>query len=95
MSDSITKWHEMQESKDDRIIQNPYFKNASTTSPIVGDPIVTMVKEKFDLRSKVGIDKYNTTLFDSPDGFYKFLSHLQEELMDATLYIEKLRHLNK
>lgn len=27
-----------------------YFKNASTTSPIVGDPIVTMVKEKFDLR---------------------------------------------
>ncbi len=95
MSDSITKWHEMQESKDDRIIQNPYFKNASTTSPIVGDPIVTMVKEKFDLRSKVGIDKYDTTLFDSPDGFYKFLNHLQEELMDATLYIEKLRHLNK
>ena len=95
MSDSVKKWHEMQESKDDRIIQNPYFKNASTTSPIVGDPIVTMVKEKFDLRSKVGIDKYNTTLFDSPDGFYKFLNHLEEELMDATLYIEKLRHLNK
>lgn len=95
MSDSVKKWHEMQESKDDRIIQNPYFKNASSTSPIVGDPIVTMVKEKFDLRSKVGIDKYNTTLFDSPDGFYKFLNHLQEELMDATLYIEKLRHLNK
>tara|TARA_R110000744_G_scaffold92179_1_gene178626 strand:+ start:6124 stop:6411 length:288 start_codon:yes stop_codon:yes gene_type:complete len=95
MSDSVKKWHEMQESKDERIIQNPYFKNASTTSPIVGDPIVTMVKEKFDLRSKVGIDKYNTTLFDSPDGFYKFLNHLQEELMDATLYIEKLRHLNK
>ena len=92
MSDSVKKWHEMQESKDERIIQNPYFKNASTTSPIVGDPIVTMVKEKFDLRSKVGIDKYNTTLFD---GFYKFLNHLQEELMDATLYIEKLRHLNK
>ena len=95
MSDSVKKWHEMQESKDDRIIQNPYFKNASTTSPIVGDPIVTMVKEKFNLRSKIGIDKYNTTLFDSPDGFYKFLNHLQEELMDATLYIEKLRHLNK
>ena len=95
MSDSVKKWHEMQESKDDRIIQNPYFKNASTTTPIVGDPIVTMVKEKFNLRSKVGIDKYNTTLFDSPDGFYKFLNHLQEELMDATLYIEKLRHLNK
>ena len=87
MSDSITKWHEMQEDE--------YFKNASTTSPIVGDPIVTIVKEKFDLRSKVGIDKYDTTLFDSPDGFYKFLNHLQEELMDAILYIEKLRHLNK
>ena len=94
MSDSVKKWHEMQEDFD-RQIQNPYFKNASTTSPIVGDPIVTMVKEKFDLRSKVGIDKYDTTLFDSPDGFYKFLNHLQEELMDATLYIEKLRQLNK
>ena len=94
MSDSVKKWKEMQEDFD-RSIQNPYFKNASTTSPIVGDPIVTMVKEKFDLRSKIGINKYNTTLFDSPDGFYKFLNHLQEELMDATLYIEKIRHLNK
>ena len=94
MSDSVKKWKEMQEDFD-RSIQNPYFKNASSTSPIVGDPIVTMVKEKFDLRSKVGIDKYDTTLFDSPDGFDKFLDHLQEELMDATLYIEKLRHLNK
>jgi len=94
MSDSVKKWKEMQEDFD-RSIQNPYFKNASTTSPIVGDPIVTMVKEKYDVRSKIGIDKYDTTLFDSPDGFYKFLNHLQEELMDATLYIEKLRHLNK
>jgi len=94
MSDSVKKWHEMQEDFD-RSIQNPYFKNASTTSPIVGDPIVTMVKEKYDVRSKIGIEKYGTTLFDSPDGFDKFLDHLQEELMDATLYIEKLRHLNK
>ena len=94
MSDSIKKWKEMQEDFD-RSIQNPYFENASTTSPIIGDPIVTMVKEKFNLRSKIGIDKYDTTLFDSPDSFDKFLDHLQEELMDATLYIEKLRHLNK
>lgn len=55
------------------------------------DPIVETVKRKYDLRSAVGITKYGTTLEDNPDGFYKFLNHLQEELMDATLYIEKLK----
>ena len=38
-----------------------------------------------------GIQKYGTTLYDSPDGFYKFLNHLQEELMDGILYIEKIK----
>lgn len=55
------------------------------------DPIVEKVKRQYDLRSAVGITKYGTTLEDSPDGFYEFLNHLQQELMDATLYIEKLK----
>ena len=49
------------------------------------------VISKYRQRSELGIQKYNTTLYDSPDGFYAFLNHLQEELMDATLYIEKLK----
>lgn len=59
------------------------------------DPIVESVKKKYDVRSAKGIQKYNTTLHDNPDGFYSFLNHLQEELMDATLYIEKLKEMNK
>ncbi len=58
------------------------------------DLIVELVKKKFDSRSKLGINKYDTTLFDSPDGFYTFLNHLQEELLDASLYIEKLKQIN-
>jgi hypothetical protein len=55
------------------------------------DKIVEDVLKRFKERSEIGIDKYGTTLYDSPDGFYSFLNHLQEELMDATLYIEKLK----
>ena len=43
MSDSVKKWKEMQEDFD-RSIQNPYFENASTTSPIIGDPIGGIIK---------------------------------------------------
>ena len=44
--------------------------------------------------SQVGIKKYGTTLEDSKESLEAFLIHLQEELMDATLYIEKLKKLN-
>ena len=55
------------------------------------DPIVNKVLESFKQRSKVGIDKYGTTLEDNNSDDY--LQHLQEELMDAILYIEKLKSL--
>lgn len=54
------------------------------------DPIVKKVVQKYYVRSLIGIEKYGTTLDDSPDDFYRFLLHLQEEMMDSTLYIEKL-----
>ena len=52
------------------------------------DPIVQQVIDKFQNRSEVGIKKYGTTLHENNTD--DFLIHLQEELMDATLYIEKL-----
>ena len=52
------------------------------------DPIVESVIQKYVERSKVGIEKYGTTLEENNHD--DFLKHLQEELMDATLYIEKL-----
>ena len=52
------------------------------------DPIVDQVVAKFQQRSSVGIEKYNTTLQDNNRDNY--LLHLQQELQDATLYIEKI-----
>lgn len=51
------------------------------------DSIVESVKNKYTDRSIRGIEKYNTTLDANVTD--DFLQHLQEELMDATLYIEK------
>ena len=56
------------------------------------DRVVKSVIDKYQQRSDVGIEKYRTTLEDNSDGIEVFLNHLQEELMDATLYIEKLKN---
>lgn len=55
------------------------------------DKIVSAVIERFILRSDAGIRKYGTTLDRSDLSVDQWLTHLQEELMDATLYIEKLK----
>ena len=52
------------------------------------DKYVQSVKEKFEQRSQTGIQKYNTTLERTDLSFLDWLEHLQEELMDALLYIE-------
>lgn len=51
------------------------------------DKIVEQVLQKYQTRSEVGISKYGTTLEENNRDNY--LLHLQQELMDATLYIEK------
>ena len=56
------------------------------------DRIVVEVVDKFQQRSQVGIRKYNTTLEENNKD--NFFVHLQEELMDATLYLQKLLSLN-
>ena len=57
------------------------------------DQIVENVVNKYLDRSQVGITKYGTTLENNNKDNY--LKHLQEELMDATLYLEKLMYLNQ
>ena len=53
------------------------------------DEIVQKVVDKFQERSKVGIKKYGTTLKENnTDDFH---NHLSEELMDALLYLEKIK----
>ena len=54
------------------------------------DPIVDSVRFKYKRRSEVGINKYGTTLDRTDIDLVGWLTHLQEELMDAVLYSEKL-----
>jgi hypothetical protein len=57
----------------------------------IQDPIVLKVLAKYYERSQLGIQKYGRTLDRDDLSLTDWLNHLQEELMDATLYIEKLK----
>ena len=59
----------------------------------MADQIVLEVIEKYAQRSEIGINKYGTTL--EQNNHDNYLKHLQEELMDATLYLQKLMTLDK
>jgi hypothetical protein len=60
------------------------------------DKHVESVVELFEERSAAGYRKYGTTLERDDLSLEQWLNHLQEELMDATLYISKIREeLNK
>ncbi len=56
------------------------------------DPIVDSVIKKFKDRSDVGIKKYGTTLDRKDINFDGWAEHLQQELMDGILYLERLRN---
>ena len=59
------------------------------------DPVVKSVVDKFVSRSDVGYEKYGRTLDDERRGKHKdllgYLNDIQEELMDAVLYIQTAR----
>ena len=98
MSDSIKKYYE----DDDNDLYWKTSNTLNTKTMYPGDIEVTMdnpkkdsyvqlVKAKFEQRSQTGIKKYNTTLEREDLNLQEWLNHLQEELMDATLYIERLK----
>ena len=59
------------------------------------DPVVERVVNKFVSRSDIGFAKYGTTLQEERTlkmkGLQKYLNDIQEELMDAVLYIQAAR----
>jgi hypothetical protein len=55
------------------------------------DSIVAAVIKKFSDRSEVGIKKYGVTLDRTDLKTADWIQHTQEELMDAILYLEKLK----
>jgi len=58
------------------------------------DSIVESIINKFKSRSEIGIIKYGKTLDRDDLTLNEWLIHLQEELMDAILYIEKIKKIN-
>ena len=60
-------------------------------SEVKGDTIVEDVINKFRKRSEAGMLKYNTTLDRTDLSTLDWLTHLQDELMDAILYVERLK----
>jgi hypothetical protein len=48
------------------------------------------VCEKIQGRAEVGLKKYGVSMADEVLSLREWLIHLQEELMDAAVYVEKL-----
>jgi len=57
------------------------------------DSVVDSIVDKFIDRARVGKEKYKTDLDRQDLGLSEWLTHLQEELMDAVNYIEKVKTL--
>ena len=55
------------------------------------DKIIERVINKIKSRSDVGYKKYGVTLKDDDQPLHVWLTHIQEELMDAVNYIEKAK----
>ena len=57
----------------------------------VKDQIVLSVMAKYAERSETGLRKYGTTLDREDLTLEQWINHLQEELMDATLYLSRIK----
>ena len=57
----------------------------------IKDSVVEAVVKKFKERSRVGIEKYNTTLDRNDLKTLDWINHAQEEAMDFCLYLERLK----
>jgi len=55
------------------------------------DTVLMAVMNKYYERSQRGILKYGTNLDRTDIDLLGWINHLQEELMDATLYLEKIK----
>jgi hypothetical protein len=57
----------------------------------IRDKVIERVINKIKVRSDVGYKKYGVTLHDDNQSLETWLTHIQEELMDAVNYIEKAK----
>jgi hypothetical protein len=66
---------------------------STSTADIKVDSVVEAVVSKMRSRSTVGIKKYNTTMDRNDLSVEDWMTHLQEELMDAVIYLQKLKSM--
>ncbi len=52
--------------------------------------IEDQVKRKIDIRSAIGVTKYDTTMERGDLNIHQWLVHAQEEAMDLAVYLEKI-----
>jgi hypothetical protein len=57
--------------------------------------IEEQVINKIRQRAKIGLDKYGTTMERGDLNYEEWLNHLQQELMDGAVYVEKLLDIYK
>lgn len=77
----------------DEVIKEILVNEAKVVKPreVIEDTIVSSVMFQLAQRSMVGQKKYGTTLDENNQD--DFLEHLKQELLDAVLYIEKLKRI--
>lgn len=54
------------------------------------DPVVEAVRSKLAFRASVGMSKYGTDMARKDVDLLGWMNHLQEELMDAAVYLERV-----
>lgn len=55
------------------------------------DPYVERVRERLLRRSQAGMQKYGCTLARADLDLLDWMQHLQEELLDAVVYLERVK----
>lgn len=56
------------------------------------DSINEAVREKLKRRAELGMQKYGVSILRDDIDLLGWLNHLQEELMDAAVYVERIMH---
>jgi len=57
------------------------------------DKVVQRILNRMASRSEKGILKYRNTMETSKKSLFSWISHAQEELMDAVIYLEKVKDI--
>jgi len=63
----------------------------TTNDKVVSDSVVEAVRDDLLRRSRVGIEKYNTTLDRTDIDLKGWVTHALEEALDLSLYLKRIQ----